>query len=214
MVERGPVVLMQVRRRSHKLLATVAFIALVVPLMAGFVAPASAQEAAPQPTIASDVADYQTGANVVLTGSNWQPGEFVNTVVHDDGVGERDWQRDITITADENGDIRNEFQLPEWFVANYSVKATSAQSGVATASFTDAVAGIEGKDKGETNYRSTGGPWMAVTNWRWSPCGSCSRTRAPIRSLSASVPAAPPGAAYLPSGTSWTGRRQTPGSPP
>lgn len=158
MVERGPVVLMQVRRRSHKLLALVAFIALVVPLTAGFVASAYAQETAPQPTITSDKADYPPGGTVVLTGSNWQPGESVNIVVDDDGVDERDWQRDVTVTADENGNIRDEFQLPDWFVADYSVKATGAQSGVATTTFTDAVAKIEGKDSGAVNYRSSGGP--------------------------------------------------------
>ncbi len=126
----------------------------------GFAVTADAQESGgtPQPTIQSDKEDYPPGGTVVLTGSNWQPGESVNIVVDDDGVDERDWQRDFTVTADENGDIRDEFQLPDWFVANYSVKATGAQSGVATTTFTDAPAKIEGKDSGGVNYRSTGGP--------------------------------------------------------
>jgi Bacterial Ig domain/Bacterial cadherin-like domain len=95
---------------------------------------------------------------VILTGSNWQPGESVHIHVNDD-VGQT-WSRDVDVTADENGAIRDEFQLPDWFVATYNVTATGAQSGVATTSFTDgnvAVENGEGTPSDLTaNYTLTG----------------------------------------------------------
>lgn len=42
------------------------------------------------------------------------------------------------MTADANGNIRDQFNLPDWFVAVYSVTATGATSGTVTTSFTDA----------------------------------------------------------------------------
>ena len=87
------------------------------------------------PTIQSDKADYFPGETVTLTGSNWQPGETVHINVNDDEG--NTWSRNADVTADENGAIRDEFQLPEWFVATYKVTATGEQSGVATTSFTD-----------------------------------------------------------------------------
>ena len=41
------------------------------------------------------------------------------------------------MTADASGNISDQFNLPDWFVATYTVTATGAQSGVATTSFTD-----------------------------------------------------------------------------
>jgi hypothetical protein len=90
---------------------------------------------APAPTIQSDKEDYAPGATVTLTGSNWQPGESVNIVVNDD-VGQS-WSRNVNVTADDNGNISDSFQLPNTFVATYSVKATGASGAVATSSFTD-----------------------------------------------------------------------------
>jgi hypothetical protein len=90
---------------------------------------------APAPTIQSDQADYPPGATVTLTGSNWQPGESVNIVVNDD-VGQT-WNRNVNVTADANGQVQDQFQLPDWFVATYNVKATGANGAVATTSFTD-----------------------------------------------------------------------------
>jgi hypothetical protein len=52
---------------------------------------------------------------VVLTGSNWQPGESVHINVNDEAG--RTWSRDVDVTADESGNVRDEFQLPNWFVA-------------------------------------------------------------------------------------------------
>jgi hypothetical protein len=92
---------------------------------------------APAPTIQSDKADYAPGELVTLTGSGWLPGESVNIVVNDD-VGQT-WNRNVNVTADASGSISDSFNLPDWFVATYSVKATGASGAVATRSFTDAV---------------------------------------------------------------------------
>src|SRR5215218_281767 len=88
----------------------------------------------PAPTIQSDKADYAPGELVTLTGSGLVPGESVNIVVNDD-VGQT-WNRNVNVIADPSGNISDSFNLPEFFVANYSVTATGA-SGTATASFTD-----------------------------------------------------------------------------
>ena len=87
------------------------------------------------PTISSDKDDYPPGGAVILTGTNWQPGEIVHIRVNDD-AGET-WRRDVDVIADGNGSIRDEFLLPEWFVATYTVTATGPVSGIATATFTD-----------------------------------------------------------------------------
>jgi hypothetical protein len=89
-------------------------------------------------TIASDKADYPPGSTVYLNGTGWQPGESVRIVVDDDGLQEQVFQRDVTVVADEDGNVADTFQLPNWFVANYTVRATGEQSGVATTAFTDA----------------------------------------------------------------------------
>lgn len=128
-------VLTQVRIKSHKLLVLVTFLVLVVPLSAAFATLANAQETSAQPTIVSDKDEYPPGGTVVLTGSGWQPGESVNILVNDDEG--RTWSRDVTVTADENGNIRDEFQLPDWFVATYHVTATGDSGAVAKTTFTD-----------------------------------------------------------------------------
>jgi hypothetical protein len=87
------------------------------------------------PTIQSDKADYAAGELVTLTGSGWLPGESVNINVNDD-VGQS-WNRNVNVTADQSGNITDQFNLPDWFVATYSVKATGASGAVATTTFTD-----------------------------------------------------------------------------
>jgi hypothetical protein len=86
------------------------------------------------PTIQSDKADYGPGELVTLTGSNWQSGESVHINVNDD-VGQT-WSRNVDVTADASGNISDSFNLPDWFVATYTVTASGA-SGTATTSFTD-----------------------------------------------------------------------------
>src|SRR5688500_11220253 len=83
-----------------------------VAVMLIFPAMAFAQGA---PTIQSDKDDHRPGETVTLTGSNWQPGESVHIYVNDDEG--KTWERNADVTADANGAIRDEFQLPDWFVA-------------------------------------------------------------------------------------------------
>jgi Bacterial Ig-like domain len=117
-----------------RFLLLLALVVLAVPAFAGV---AHADNPAPgdfAPAIWSDKADYMPGETVTLTGANWQPGETVHISVNDD-VGST-WNRSTDVTADAAGYVTDTFQLPEWFVAQYSVRAEGA-SGVATSSFTD-----------------------------------------------------------------------------
>ncbi|HEX2289663.1 MAG TPA: YDG domain-containing protein, partial [Pseudonocardiaceae bacterium] len=107
----------------------------IAALAAGLAVKADNAEAQTAPTIQSNLDDYPPGGLVTLTGSNWQPGETVNIYVNDD-VG-KTWERNVNVTADPSGNITDQFNLPDWFVAVYQVRATGAQSGVATTSFTD-----------------------------------------------------------------------------
>ena len=71
----------------------------------------------------------------MLSGANWAPGDSVHIRVNDDAGAT--WSRDVDVTADASGAISDQFNLPDWFVATYSVTATGAQSGTAVSSFTD-----------------------------------------------------------------------------
>ena len=81
------------------------------------------------PTISSDKADYAPGETVILTGDNWLPGEHVHITVND-SVGQT-WIRESDVNADSSGSIRDEFQLPDSFIAEYAVTATGDASGTA-----------------------------------------------------------------------------------
>src|SRR3712207_3533703 len=95
--------------------------------------------APPAPTIQSDRDDYAPIDLVTLTGSGWETGETVNININDDEG--QTWNRNVDVVADENGNVRDEFQLPYWFVATYSVAATGSSGATATTTFTDAIAG-------------------------------------------------------------------------
>ena len=71
----------------------------------------------------------------MLTGDNWLPGEHVHITVNDN-VGQT-WVRDSDVNADASGSIRDEFQLPTSFIAEYAVTATGDASGTAQTTFTD-----------------------------------------------------------------------------
>lgn len=89
------------------------------------------------PWVSSDMPDYPPGATVGLLGGNWQAGESVHIYVNDsDG---QTWAFNDDVTADSSGNISDSFNLPNWFVANYSVTATGASGSVATTTFTDAI---------------------------------------------------------------------------
>src|SRR3954451_18267593 len=87
------------------------------------------------PMVWSDKADYAPGEQVTLNGAHWTPGDTVNIVVNDDE--DNTWRRAVNVTVGDDGTISDKFNLPSWFVANYSVNATDASSRTATWSFTD-----------------------------------------------------------------------------
>src|SRR5215217_957194 len=125
---------MQTRLRSKvTLLFVVSALLLAIPAVAALAQDTSTSTAAP--TIQSDKADYAPGELVTLTGSGWQPGESVNVFVNDEEG--QTWSHNVDVTADESGNITDQFNLPDWFVATYKVTATGELSGVATTSFTD-----------------------------------------------------------------------------
>src|SRR5215208_6299329 len=130
-------------RHSLLFLAFAAMLAFAT-LIAGFSVKADALVAGSlTPAISSDQGDYPPGATVTLTGSNWQPGESVHINVNDEAG--KTWSRDVDVTADESGNVTDQFQLPNWFVATYKVTATGARSGEATTSFTDAAVTLQGQ---------------------------------------------------------------------
>ncbi len=87
------------------------------------------------PTLVSDKDDYMPGETVVLTGANWKPGEPVRIVVNDDQG--QIWSRTSDVVADLGGNIRDEFALPNTFVALYTATATGPLSGTASTTWTD-----------------------------------------------------------------------------
>src|SRR5215210_1284220 len=107
---------------------------LVLSLASGGVA-AAAPATDATPSITSDKADYAPGELVVLSGAHWQPGETVHINVNDDHSSS--WSRDVDVTAAADGTISDSFNLPDWFVAQYTVTATSASGSQATWTFTD-----------------------------------------------------------------------------
>jgi hypothetical protein len=113
--------------------ALIAAMTVLIGLGAGWALAASGPGSAP--TISSDKADYAPGDAVVLTGEGWQAGESVQIDVEDSEG--KTWTHQVTVTADEGGSVRDEFNLPDWFVATYSVTATGELSGIATTTFTD-----------------------------------------------------------------------------
>src|SRR6266508_3078937 len=148
--------------RSHGRKATAFALFALVLLTALAVASSSkaAVESPPPPSVSSDKADYAPGELVTLSGAKWSPGEAVHIRVNDD-AGET-WRRDVDVTADESGVISDQFNLPDWFVATYTVTATGATSGTATWSFTDA------------NYRFlSSGPTLSTVSWQLYSNSAC-----------------------------------------
>src|ERR687894_1618346 len=147
--EKENMVASRLKGRLSLLVLAFAVAMLIFPATAfGLEAGDSTTSTSPTPTVQSDEDDYAPGETVTLTGSNWQPGESVHINVNDDEGST--WSRNVDVTADENGAIRDEFQLPDWLVATYKVTATGTQSGVATTSFTDGNIVIKAAPPGTT----------------------------------------------------------------
>jgi len=87
------------------------------------------------PSVVSDQADYNPGATVTLTGTDWGGSEIVHVTVNDD-VGQT-WAYNTDVTADDAGNFTLRFQLPNTFVANYRVTVTGASGASAQTTFTD-----------------------------------------------------------------------------
>jgi len=130
-------------------LAVVLAMAITSMAFAGTPSAPALQSAAP--TITSDLPDYGPGDTVHLFGAGWQAGESVHIFVNDN-VGSS-WSRNADVVAADDGTLTDTFQLPNWFVASYSVTATGAMSGTATTTFTD----------GSLQFAETGLP--SGTSW-------------------------------------------------
>jgi hypothetical protein len=137
----------------------------------------SATTTSSSPTITSDKADYAPGELVTLTGSGWQADELVHINVNDDQG--KTWSRDVDVTADQNGEITDSFNLPDWFVATYQVTATGGQSGTATTSYTDGNVTVQ-----------TSGPTVTLTNEKWSS-SNCSGAAGSNRTAQGTVSISP-----------------------
>ncbi len=107
------------------------------------------------PAITTSKDDYVPDELVDLTGSGWQPGESIDIVV-DDLAGST-WRHNATVTADEFGAFFYEFQLPNWFVATYTVTATGDAGGSASWSFADSIA------VGASSTNSTNGQQITLS---------------------------------------------------
>ena len=106
------------------------------------------------PTIASDKNDYAPGETVTLTGDHWVPAEVVHIVVNDDEG--KTWSRNVDVTADVAGEIRDQFQLPTTFVALYTATATGPISGTASTTFTDGNIKVRSASGNDFNYTVQG----------------------------------------------------------
>lgn len=87
------------------------------------------------PAITTDQADYAPGSLVDLTGSDWPAGDAVHVTV-DDSDGQT-WRYSGDAVADGSGAFELQFNLPDWFVANYTAVAKDADGVTATRTFTD-----------------------------------------------------------------------------
>src|SRR5262249_10775868 len=132
-----------ISRAGITLMVLLSVSGLYLPAVANAAASPSLADATGSPTIVSDKADYQAGSTVTLTGAGWASGETVHIYVNDSAG--QTWSLDSgqngaapDPVADAGGSFTYQFQLPLWFVANYSVLATGAASGQASTTFTDA----------------------------------------------------------------------------
>src|SRR3954451_25007127 len=125
------------RRGSISVMVLIAAAALFVVGSTSAYAMGTDGASTTNPWIQSDQADYAPGTTVTLTGGNWQPGESVHIFVDD--TNGHTWNHSADVTADDQGQIQDVFDLPNLFVSDYGVTATGSASGAATTAFTDTV---------------------------------------------------------------------------
>ena len=86
------------------------------------------------PTLDSDEEEYEAGATVTLTGSNWTAGDTVHLAVDDDG--DDAWEHPTEVTVADDGSITDSFDLPDDLDAEFTATATDPSDRSATATFT------------------------------------------------------------------------------
>lgn len=132
----------------------------------------------PPPWIQSDQPDYYAGSTVILTSGNWLAGEPVHLFVNDEAG--QTWSLSDNVQADSSGSFTYQFQLPNSFIATYSVTATGTSSGVATTTFTDSVASISPTTaaEGAASFTLTvnGAAFTSTSQVTWTPPGGTART--------------------------------------
>jgi Bacterial Ig domain/PKD domain len=154
-------------RHWRRAIALTLFAGLMLTALAFANSGRAAIETPSPPSVWSDKADYSPGEQVSLSGANWAPGESVHIRVNDDAG--QTWSRDVDLTAAVDGTISDQFNLPDWFVAQYSVTAIGASSGTATWTFTDGNVTLHlPATEGVAN--------MTVTFDRWNGNTSCTGT--------------------------------------
>jgi hypothetical protein len=158
--------------RWRRLVAFALFALCIFTALAVASSSKAAIESPPPPQVWSDKADYAPGEQVTLSGANWASGEAVHIRVNDDAG--QTWSRDVDVTAGDDGTFSDQFNLPNSFVAVYSVTATGASSGTATWSFTDGNVTLHPAPAadGVTTYRVTYDLW----NNNSTTCGGTSHT--------------------------------------
>ena len=136
---------------------------LFLLLLTGFCSVVQAQ------TVKTDKSDYAPGETVIISGSNWQPGESVNLLVeHNFFVDHPDEFK--TVIADSSGDIFwDGYVVQEWDLGEiFTLTATGQSSGLnAETKFTDGQRDLTsvsvGSQAGTVTYAQTGAPTFLIT---------------------------------------------------
>jgi hypothetical protein len=140
------------------------------------------------PVIVTDKADYAPGELVTLSGWNWQRDEAIHVYVEDDQG--RTWNHDADLTAAADGAFSYGFNLPGWFVATYTVKATGEGSGAATATFTDSnPQSILVEGSSVTVAQGAAASYGTVTVQKGGNSNSCNITLSPVVGGGTGLPA-------------------------
>ncbi|WP_353509976.1 hypothetical protein, partial [Intrasporangium sp.] len=150
--------------------AVLVVITLIASLAMQFGVGTAARADTFSPTISTDLADYNPGQTVTLTGAGWDPaGPKVHIFVNDD-VGQV-WFDTEDVAPDGSGAFVHQFTLPNQFVAKYFVVATQTYPDgttlTANTSFTDAnpAANIDQCANDPAPSPNTDGCSTSATDW-------------------------------------------------